>query len=282
MKKILEDLKLNSFKLRGTFENNTIILVKILGFIFFTAIWMIAAIKIDNSAILPSPVDVLKAFKPLLLDKGLLPNAWFSIKLNFTGILEAIIIALPIGFILGLFPLFNFSSEAYINALRYLPLGALIGLFITYFGIGVTMKTNFLAFAIIVYLVPTVILRIAETKEEFEQTAYTMGASKWQIIWQIYRPDVLRRLSSDIINLVAISWTYITIAEIVNKTAGLGAMIYELQRLSKLDQAFASLLFIILIGFTQDRTMRFIDRLIYPSKYYTIKPSIITRIFNSK
>ncbi len=275
MTKIWQDLKENSFKLRGQFNSSTEKLISIAGFILFIGIWQFAAIRVNNPAIIPSPLEVLQAYKPLLLQKGLLPNTWFSLKLNFIGLFEAIMISIPIGFVIGLFPIFKYSSRSYIDALRYLPLGALIGLFITYFGIGVPMKIQFLTFAIMVYLIPTVIVRIMETKEEYEQTAYTMGASKWQIIYKIYIPDVLMRLSSDIINLVAISWTYIIIAELVNKTAGIGALIYETQRLALLDQAFAALFFIITVGFAQDKVLRLIDMLIYPSKYKTEKPKWI-------
>ena len=282
MKKILSDLRENSFRLRGNFNDDTIRIIAVAGFIAFLGVWMVAAIHIDNVAILPSPIDVLKAYKVLLLQKGLLPNTWFSMKLNLLGLSEAILFAVPIGFLLGLFPIFKFSSKYYVDAMRYLPLGALIGLFITYFGIGITMKVQFLAFAILVYLIPQVILRVMETKDEFEQTAYTMGATKWQIIRLIYIPDVMMRVAFDIINLVAISWTYIIIAELVNKTAGIGALIYEVQRLSLLDQAYAALFFIIGVGFFQDKILTFVHRAIFPSYHRTTAPkNFFNRLFGN-
>lgn len=278
MKKVLDDLRYRSFKLRAEFDPITIKILEVGGLILFLVVWTIAAARIDNISILPSPYQILISYKILLFQKGLLPNLWFSLKLNILGLLQAIAISLPIGFLLGLFPLFKYSSKSYIDALRYLPLGALLGLFITYFGIGITMKVQFLSFAIMVYLIPTVILRIVETKIEFEQTAYTLGASKWQIIQKIYIPDVSRRVFKDIITLVAISWTYITISELVNKTAGVGAMIYELQRQSRLDQAYAALFSIILVGFAQDKLFNLIGLILYPSEYRTSKGNFIKNL----
>lgn len=255
------------FELRGTFEPATVRIIQIVGFVILLLIWHLYASSINNIALFPTPWQVLKSYKSLLLDYRILPNAWFSIKLNFLGLIEAIAIAVPIGFILGLFPIFKYASKPYINAMRYIPLSAVVGLFILYFGIGVTMKVQFLSFAIIVYLIPTVILRVSEVKTEFEWTAYTMGATKWQIIKKVYIPDVMSRVFDDIITLVAISWTYIIIAELINQTGGIGVITYLTQRQGRLDRAFGSLFLIMFIGFLQDIILELFNRILFPSKY---------------
>ena len=72
----------------------------------------------------------------------------------------------------------------------------------------------------------------------------------------------------DVINLVAVSWTYIVIAEMVNAQGGLGSMFYmATSRGSHVDQLYAILLLIIFIGFVQDKLLKILDRKLFKFKY---------------
>ena len=188
------------------------------------------------SAILPAPKKVLFAFGELYFENALVKNVLFSIKLNFLGYCEAIAIALPLGFIIGLFPFFRGLSERYITAIRYLPITAVIGLFIAWFGIDTNMKVQFLAFGIFVYLVSVVVQRVDEVQSIYVDTVRTLGATKRQTITSVFIPDVLSRISDYIRVLIAISWTYIIVAEVMNSSAGgVGALVYISARLSRVD-----------------------------------------------
>ena len=134
-------------------------------------------------------------------------------------------------------------------------------------GLGNEMKVAFLAFGIIVYLVPVVVQRIDEVDDVFLKTVFTLGANNWQKIRTVYLPSVLSRLSDDIRVLTAISWTYITIAEMLNRSGGIGELIWIARRQSRIDKAFAVLLVIVLIGILQDKLFLLLDRWLFPHKY---------------
>lgn len=227
--------------------------------------WLIAAVS--KSPNLPSPWAVLISFGELHFEDALVRNAFYSIKLNILGYLEAIVIALPVGFIIGLSPFTRTMFNKPIDALRFVPLTACTGLFIAWFGIDNMMKVQFLAFGIIVYLLPVVVQRVSEVSEVGEQTVRTLGANKWQTIKMVFLPQTLHKVSDDIRIIVAISWTYIIVAELINKTGGIGAMAYTSARQSRIDKVFAILLFIILIGFVQDKLFRMLDKLLFPHKH---------------
>ena len=218
--------------------------------------------------IVPRPDKVLLAFQDLFTKDKLVNNVAKSLWLNVQGYFWAILISLPLGFLLGLFPLFRSLFSRQVDALRYLPLSALTGLFIIWFGLGDPMKIAFLAVGIIVYLIPVVVQRIWDVEEVYVQTAYTMGASKWQMIKNVFLPGVFSRLMDDIRVLTAISWTYIIIAELLNKETGIGSLIYTKARQGQLDRVFALLLVIIGIGLIQDKIFALMDKIINPHKYY--------------
>lgn len=217
--------------------------------------------------ILPSPIKVIKAFPELNKDDDVIGNTFLSIKLNLLGYLLAIITAIPIGFLLGLIPLFRGLFSKIIDSYRFIPLTAVTGIFIMWLGLGSQMKVSFLAFGIVVYLIPVVVQRIDEVQKVYLNTVFTLGATPWQTIKSVYMPYVFSKLIDDIRVLTAISWTYITIVEMLNKGGGIGELIWTAKRQSRIDKAFAILIIIVIIGVIQDRLFVIIDKLLFPYKH---------------
>ncbi len=218
--------------------------------------------------LLPRPDHVLFSFQDLYLKDKVVSNTLHSIWLNVQGYFWAIFLSLFFGLSLGLFPVFRSLFNKQVDALRYLPLSALTGLFITWFGLGDPMKIAFLALGILVYLLPVVIQRLDEVEDVFAQTSYTLGASKWQQIKSVFFPAVISRITDDIRVLTAISWTYIIIAELLNKGEGIGSLIYTKSRQGQVDRVFALLVIIMLVGMLQDKLFIVIDKIINPHKYF--------------
>ncbi len=217
--------------------------------------------------VLPPPSKIPGAFQQLITHDELASNTARSIWLNMQGYLWALLIALPFGFLLGLIPLFNGLFSRQVDALRYLPLSALTSLFIVWFGLEDAMKVAFLAFGILVYLLPVIVQRIREVEDVYVQTAFTLSASNWQAFRTVYLPAVFSRLIDDIRVLTAISWTYIIIAELLNRQGGIGGLIFIKSKMGQIDRVFAILLLIVLIGFLQDRIFSYMDMRLNPHKY---------------
>ncbi len=257
------------FKLRGELPPKLNSTLQIGGFLFLLIVWsLISGLNLLSEGVLPSPLQVLTSYKELHFEDALVRNTIQSIWLNLQGYFEALAVSIPLGFAIGLFPLFNGLFSKPVDAMRFIPLTAVTGLFIAWFGIENAMKVHFLAFGIIVYLLPVVVQRIWEVNDVYLKTVYTLGASNWQTIRTVYIPSVFSKISDDIRVLVAISWTYIIIAELVNSTGGIGALIFKAgQRQGRIDKVFAILIIIILIGFIQDKIFIFLDKKLFPYKH---------------
>ncbi|MFK7946554.1 MAG: ABC transporter permease [Saprospiraceae bacterium] len=217
--------------------------------------------------VLPSPMSVLTSFGELHKNDFLVLNSLQSIKLNLLGYIVAISISIPLGFALGLIPLFRGLFSRIFDSFRFIPLTAVTGIFVIWLGLGNEMKVSFLAFGIIVYLVPVVVQRIDEVKDVYLKTVFTLGATNWQTIKSVYFPAVISKLSDDIRVLTAISWTYITIAEMLNRSGGIGELIWIARRQSRIDKAFAVLIVIVIIGVLQDRIFLWLDKMFFSYKY---------------
>jgi NitT/TauT family transport system permease protein len=258
---------MKAFKIEGEVTNNQSILIGIAGFILLMVIWqVVTAYGLIKGAILPSPVKVLVAFGELYKN-DLVGNAWFSLKLNLMGYFEAVLISIPIGFAMGLIPGIRALVSRYFDAFRFLPLPAVTGVFVALFGLGIGLKVHFLAFGILLYLIPVIVQRIDEIETIHKQTITTLGASKWQKIKHLYFPYAMSKISDDIRVLVAISWTYIVIVELLNQEGGLGGLIFISAKQSQTASIYACVLIIIMFGYLQDLLFKALDKFIFPFKY---------------
>jgi NitT/TauT family transport system permease protein len=202
-----------------------------------------------------------------LSEDNILTNSLYSIGLNLSGYVKAISLAIPLGFIIALFPITKYMFNKYIDAMRYIPITGLIGVFIAWFGIGFEMKSNFLTLGILVYLLPVIVQRVYETERVHLDTVWTLGANSWQLFTKVYFPSVMSKVFVDIRVITAISWTYIIIAEMAYNEGGLGSMIYLASRQGRIDVIFAILIFIVFIGLMQDQLFQLAERKIFKYKF---------------
>ncbi len=218
--------------------------------------------------IVPPPQEVFYSLPDLVQNDKLTVNTFKSLWLNIKGYIWALVIAIPLGFLIGLLPIFRGMFNRPVEALRYLPLTALTGVFMAWFGTSDRMKVAFLAFGILVYLLPVVVQRINEVKDVYLKTVFTIGANTWQTIRSVYIPSVMSRVWDDIRVLTAISWTYIIVAELVNSSeGGVGALIFIKSRFAQMEKVFAILMVIIIIGLLQDRYFAYLDKKLFPFKH---------------
>jgi NitT/TauT family transport system permease protein len=229
--------------------------------------FLITDFGIINSHILPTPQKTINAFSEMKRQDHLLANIFFSIKINILGYFKSILAAIVVGFAIGLFKPVRKMFDGQVNALRFVPITALMGIFVAISGLTIATKINFLAFGIWVYLVPVVVQRIDEVSQVHLQMMKTLGASFWQSVRYVIWPSVISRLSDDIRILVGISWTYIIVAELTNIQGGLGSLIFLGQRQSNIGKVYVCIIIIVIIGLIQDALFKLIDKILFKFKY---------------
>lgn len=253
-----------------TKKQNTI--AGVVGGILLLLLWFaLTATEVINPMILPSPVKVVRAIPGLLTQNNLFGNIGYTVGLNLLGYFLALVVAIPLGFIIGIYPVPSGMFKPYLEAVRYLPLPTVSGIFITIFGLGFGMKAEFLAFGILIFTLPSVVQKITDLQNPknvsdnvYLQTAKTLGMSNWQMFKFVYWPYVMDRIYGDIRSLVAISYTYVVIAECLNKEGGIGALISTFTRQARTPEIYALLFVIVGIGIFQDWVFKKLDPVFFP------------------
>lgn len=240
------------------------------GFVLLVLWYIITRAGLISPKILPNPVDVILSIPTLISEKNLIGNIGYTVSLNIVGYVIALLIAIPAGFIIGIYPLPRAMFQKPLEAIRFLPLPAVSGIMVACLGLGFSMKAAFLALGILIYILPVVTQKVLDLQNPnnpkdnvYLQTAKSIGMGKWHMFRYVYFPFVMSSIYSDIRGLVAISYTYVTIAENINKEGGLGACINTMTRQSSVECVYALLLIIILIGIIQDYLFKILEPVIF-------------------
>ncbi|MBS1149438.1 MAG: ssuC [Myxococcaceae bacterium] len=212
---------------------------------------------------LPAPDQVLKSLVYLVYEKGLLNAIGTSTVRILKAFGLSIAVALPLGIAMGTFQAVNRFFDPIVAPLRYLPITAFIPLLILWFGIDESQKIAFLFLGTVVFLLPVVVDAIKAVPEELLQTAFTLGATKFQVIRTVLIPAAMPQIFDSFRVMNAIAWTYIILAEIVNPQNGIGYILQLASQHTKPEWSFAGILVVGIIGICTDIAIRMVNRLLF-------------------
>jgi NitT/TauT family transport system permease protein len=212
---------------------------------------------------LPAPDQVVKSLFYLVFEKELLQAVGISGLRIVKAFGLSLAVALPLGIAMGSFDLVNRVFDPIIAPMRYLPITAFIPLLILWFGIDESQKVAFLFLGTVVFLLPAVVDAIRVVPEELVQTAFTLGATKAQVIRTVLIPAALPQIFDGFRVMNAIAWTYIILAEIVNPQSGIGYILRLAEQHLKPEWSFAGILVVGVIGILTDVLIRGVNRLLF-------------------
>jgi NitT/TauT family transport system permease protein len=250
-------------------------LLKALGltglFVFLTVLvwWFVTrgepGERMVQPLILPSPLEVVKAFGPLHLEQGLVRSAFTSWLRVTAGFLLAALVALPLGVYMATFPSIAAFFRPLALAGAYVPIVVFIPLSMTWFGTGETQKVGFLFIGCFVALLPLVIKAIADVPPAFLDVAVTKGATQWQLVRHVLFPVAQANVWEHLRGVYGVGWGWIIMAEVfVRPEYGLGALIGVSERRSQTAAIFAVIIVIVLIAVACDQLWRLGGEWLFP------------------
>ncbi len=215
------------------------------------------------SFFLPPPHEVVKSLLYLIFEKDLLQAVGVSAIRILKAFGLSLAVALPLGILMGSFDAINRIFDPIVAPMRYLPITAFIPLLILWFGIDETQKVAFLFLGTVVYLLPAIVDAVRLVPEELVQTAFTLGATKAQVIRTVLIPAAMPQIFDGFRVMNAIAWTYIILAELVNPQNGIGYILALAQSHAKPEWSFAGIFVVGVIGILTDLIIRAINRLLF-------------------
>ncbi len=218
------------------------------------------------ATILPSPMQVLAALAYLHTEEGLVRSAIASFLRITVAFALAAAVAIPLGTLMGTYAPIRAMIEPFSNPLRYLPISAITGLFFLLFGFGEQMKVMFLFVGSVVYLLPMVAESIAAVEDVYLETAQTLGARPYQLIFRVLLPGAWPMIFESCRVIYGVGWTYVILAEVIDAKYGLGYLITISYKRGHIDWAYALVFVILLLGVGTNEIFRLIGRSLFTWK----------------
>lgn len=264
------------FALRGSIPRWQVALFGVLCLVLCLALWWFVTRGEAEERILPpskglpSPAETFGSFRELWFDRELTRNLFVTLRRLVLGFGLATVIGVPLGVLCGCFPRLNAFFLPLSIFGRNIPIAALIPLTFSLFGIGETQKVLFIFLACVAFILSDTARAIADVGEQYVDTAYTLGASRLQIITRVLVPLALPSVFNSLRLLFGLAFGYIMLAESIKlgaEAGGLGDIIITSQKRGLREHIILVLLIIPIVALLIDRILFWVQKELFPHRY---------------
>ncbi|HSB04496.1 MAG TPA: ABC transporter permease [Thermodesulfobacteriota bacterium] len=235
------------------------------SFAFFLVIWSILTYGgFIDPLFLPSPGRVFQAGWDLFAEFSFTTDIFNSVYRVMVGFIVAALMGVPLGLIMGTFKVAEAITEPMVGFIRYMPASAFIPLFILWLGIGDIEKIAIIFVGSFFQLVLMVAVVAKNVHKDMIETAYTLGANRFQVIRKVLLPASLPGIVDTLRIIVGWAWTYIIVAELVASASGIGYMIISSQRMLRTGNIIFGILTIGMLGLITDYFSKWLYNKLFP------------------
>lgn len=208
-----------------------------------------------NPALVPTPHEVAKQLWQLA-GQRLPKDIWMSTQRVFLGVTLGILLAVPVGFVLGWYREVRSFIDPLINFFRALPPIALIPLVIVYFGVEETAKVVILFYASFFAGVIVMYEGIAQISPIYVRVARTLGATDGEIFIRVIVPLTVPHMLTALRVALGVAWATLVASELIAAQHGLGSLIQNAASFFQLDIIYAGIICIGFIALGMDLALR--------------------------
>src|SRR5438034_22706 len=201
-----------------------------------------------------------------LTDAPLATHFGWSMFRVFTAFFAACLTAIPIGIAMGVSRIARGVFDPPIEFYRPLPPLAYLPLIVIWFGIDELSKVLLIYLACFAPLAMSARAGVRSVAQEQVHAAYSMGASKWQVIRHVIVPAAMPEILTAMRIAIGFGWTTLVAAEMVAATKGLGQMVLNASNFLRTDIVIMGIVVIGAIAYLFDLLMRYVEYLVVPWK----------------
>jgi NitT/TauT family transport system permease protein len=233
--------------------------IEVLSILVLIGLWQLAAVALNDTLVLPSFIQVVyaltKSWQAILMED--LPVSLVHFGL---GMLAGLLIALPIGMLMGWFRAADRIMDPIVEIVRPIPPLAWIPFAIIWFGLT-DQAAGFIIFvgAVFPILINTYV-GFRSLPLVYVESAKVLGATKDRdLIRYIAFPFALPSIAGGIRIAMGIAWMCLVAAEQFGvSTSGLGYKIWSYYYLHEMDYVLLYMIVLGLLGLLIDRSFRYV------------------------
>jgi len=227
--------------------------------VLVVVVWA-ASVTIFNipGVLLPTPRASLAAAVELVEEGVLFGHILVSIQRLVSGYCLAIILALPVAFLMSQSLLIRRFLHPPLEFLRQIPPLAMMPLLILWLGIGEIQKIGIIILACFFPIFIGALGGIAQCDPKLKEVGRVSGLSSSQLLWRIVLPSALPAIVIGLRISLGQGWRALVGAELVASAAGLGYMIVDAENLARTDIIVVGIVVIGILGLCSDWLARWL------------------------
>lgn len=222
---------------------------KLLAVILFLLLWeVIARLGIVNPVFLPPFSKVMVAFWNLILSGVLFANLIVSLGRSLSGFLIGLVIAIPLGLVIGWSKGFERFIDPLMQTFRNLSVLAILPVFVLLLGIGETSKIAVITWAVVWSVLLNTIDGVKNVDPQLIKSAKSMGISNLSLFTKVIFPGALPSIYTGVRLSATTSILVLIAAEMLGANTGLGYLLYLYQSNIKIPEMFSIIITLALLG----------------------------------
>jgi ABC-type nitrate/sulfonate/bicarbonate transport system permease component len=229
------------------------------GFVIFW--WLLYQSKVIDPVLLPSPGDSFKAIWNGFLGGPLAKDFLVTVWRTLIAFSLAVVIAVPLGVILGSMPRVYRACEFVIDFFRSTPASALFPLFLVILGVGEATKIAVAAFGAALLILFNTAYGVMNARKTRQAAAKVMGASKPRVMLDV---TLLESLPQTFIGMragVSFALVIVVVAEMfIGSTDGLGQRVINAQAIFDMPEMYATIFAAGVLGYGLNLLFLVIER----------------------
>ncbi len=253
-----------AWAVRGELGRPAVLALATLGFLLPFVAWTVASASgWADPVFLPTPLQVLQRARDWFGD-DLAADVLVSVMRVFGGFAMSVVLAVPLGVLMGAYAPVRALLEPLTDFSRYLPAVAFIPLILLWVGIEESAKITVIFVGTFFQMVLLIAQDIARVPNAAVEAAKTMGATSEEVVQHVLIPAAKPAMLDTLRSMMGLSWTYLVVAELVAANSGLGFSILKAQRFLQTDKIFTGIFLIGLVGLLTDQAFRWLHRRAFP------------------
>lgn len=228
-------------------------------------LWAIASYNnLVPAMFLPTPTAVIQSGIKMFREDQLIIDVLASCGRVFAGFLVAALVGVPMGIAMGTFPSLESFFSPIVGTVRYMPIIAFVPLIVLWAGLDEASKIIIIFLGVVLYNAMMVADAVKFIPNEMINVAYTLGASRWNVVRKVIIPATFPNVLDTLRVNVAGAWNYLVIAELVAAQNGLGFRIIQAQRFLQTEKVLFCIILIGFIGLTIDYLLKLLSQKLTP------------------
>lgn len=221
--------------------------------IAFLLIWQaVYSFELMPTWAFPSPLQVINAFVELTANGVLLENTGWSVLRQFTGVVLAALLGIPIGLALGASPTARAAFLPICRLVYPIPGIAWIPLAILWFGIGFKSTVFVIFFSGIWPIIFNTMAGVQTLSGQYTDVARVYLANRSLYTRRILIPGSLPFILTGIRLTYGVGWRVIVGAEMISSIVGLGFLIDDARWQLRPDIMVTGMITIAMIGWISE------------------------------